>query len=319
MKPKVLVTGANGFLGSHLLSRLVKDDQFQAVAAFRTLDEQSVQNKDHFVIGNIDEHTNWQTALKNVDVVVHTAARAHIMDDRAINPLSAYLKINLGGTLNLASQAAEAGVSRFVFISSIKVNGEKTALDEPFTVNSNSTPVDPYGISKLQAEQGLKQIVSKTGMELVIIRPPLIYGPGVKGNFSTMIRMVEKGLPLPLGGIENKRSLIAIDNLLDLIITCIEHPAAANQTFLAGDGEDLSTSELLQALAEAMGKPSRLFSVPSWILKAGAVTLGKRTMAERLIESLQVDISHTKNQLGWEPLINVKEGLRRAVSKNSFK
>ena len=316
MNPKILVTGANGFVGSQLIIRLKEDSKSLVVGAVRKETNESIHSGEYCVVGNIDAQTDWRAALRGIDVVVHTAARAHVMKDEENNPLAAYQKINVEGTLNLAMQAARAGIRRFIFISSIKVNGETTPLDQPFIADDIESPQDAYGISKMQAEQGLKQIASETGMEIVIIRSPLVYGPGVKGNFATMINMVEKGLPLPLGGVNNKRSLIAVDNLVDLIITCIEQPAAANQVFLAGDGEDLSTTELLRALARAMGKPSRLISVPAWVLVLGATILGKKAMTQRLLGSLQVDISKTKNVLGWKPLLNVEEGLRRAVDNN---
>jgi nucleoside-diphosphate-sugar epimerase len=248
--------------------------------------------------------------LASQGVVIHTAARAHIMKDEVPDPLAEYRKVNVDGTLNLARQAAEAGVRRFVFISSIKVNGEQTPVNQPFTAEDASAPEDAYGVSKMEAEQGLQALAAETGMEVVIIRPPLVYGPGVKGNFASMIKLVEKGLPLPLGAIHNKRSLVALDNLVGLIITCIDHPAAANQAFLAGDGEDRSTTELLQGVARAMGKPSRLVPVPAGLLMFGATVLGKKAMAQRLLGSLQVDISKARNLLGWQPPLSVEEGLK---------
>ncbi|GHD53890.1 hypothetical protein GCM10008110_27940 [Marinobacter persicus] len=251
-------------------------------------------------------------------VVAHTAARAHIMKDEVPDPLAEYRKVNVEGTLNLARQAAEAGVSRFIYISSIKVNGEQTPLGKPYTAEDVPAPEDPYGVSKLEAETGLHKIASETGMEVVIIRPPLVYGPGVKGNFASMIKLVEKGLPLPLGSIHNKRSLVALDNLVDLIITCIDHPAAANQVFLAGDGQDVSTTELLRGVGRAMGKPARLVPVPAGMLMFGAGLLGKKAVAHRLLGSLEVDISKARNLLGWEPPLSVEEGLRRCfVSENA--
>jgi nucleoside-diphosphate-sugar epimerase len=211
----------------------------------------------------------------------------------------------------LAKQAAIAGVKRFIFISSIKVNGEKTSLGMPFTTDDVPAPEDAYGISKLEAELGLQQLASDCGMEVVIIRPPLIYGPNVKGNFAYMINLLDRELPLPLGAIHNLRSLVALDNLVDLIITCIDHPAAANQLFLAGDGQDLSTTELLRGVSRAMGKPSRLLPVPESLLMLAATLLGKKSVSQRLLGSLQVDISKARDVLGWEPPITVEEGLHR--------
>jgi len=233
------------------------------------------------------------------------------MKDEVSDPLAEYRRVNVDGTLNLARQAATAGVKRFIFISSIKVNGEQTPLGQPFTAEDTPAPEDAYGISKWEAEQGLLQLATETGMGVVIIRPPLVYGPGVKGNFANMIKLVAKGLPLPLGAIHNLRSLVSVDNLVDLIITCIDHPAATNQVFLAGDGQDLSTTELLRGVARAMGESSRLIPVPSSLLMLGATLSGKKAMAQRLLGSLQVDISKARHLLGWEPLISVEEGLRR--------
>jgi nucleoside-diphosphate-sugar epimerase len=307
-KYKILVTGANGFVGSALCDRL-NAEGYNLRCAVRTPspDENSI------AVGDIGPDTQWDEALHEVDSVIHTAARAHIMKDEVPDPLAEYRKINVDGTLNLARQAAQAGVKRFIFISSIKVNGEQTPLGEPFTPEDTPAPEDPYGISKHEAEQGLQQLAQETGMDVVIIRPPLVYGPGVKGNFASMVRLVEKGIPLPLGAIHNKRSLVALDNLVDLIVTCIDHPAAANQIFLAGDGEDVSTTELLRGVAKAMGKPARLIPVPASILTLGATLLGKKAVAQRLLGSLQVDISKAREVLGWEPVVSVEEGMAKAV------
>lgn len=263
------------------------------------------------VIGEFDGDTDWSEALARHDVVVHAAARAHVMKDREEDPLVEYRKANVQGTLNLARQAAAAGVWRFVFVSSIKVNGEQTPTDQPFTEEDKPSPSDAYAISKFEAEQGLIDIASQSGMEVVIIRPPLVYGPGVKGNFASMIRMVGKGLPLPFGAIHNRRSLVGLDNLVDLIVTAIGHPAAANQIFLAGDGEDLSTTELLNAIARAMGGPSRLIPVPAGMLMAAATMLGKKALAQRLLGSLRVDIAKARVLLGWQPPFSVEESLGR--------
>ena len=305
----VLLTGATGFLGQAVLERLLEHESHKVTLALRSA-VSFVRCAAH-VVGDFSNGTDWSAALSNQQVVVHAVARAHIMKDEVADPLAEYRRVNVDGTLNLGRQAVAAGVKRFIFISSIKVNGEQTPLGQPFTADDTPTPDDAYGISKLEAELGLQQLASETSMEVVIIRPPLVYGPGVKGNFANMIKLVSKGLPLPLGATNNKRSLVALDNLVDLIITCIDHPAAANQVFLAGDGQDLSTTELLYRVARAMGKPSRLLPVPSSLLMLGATLLGKKAVAQRLLGSLQVDISKARSLLGWEPPISVEEGLRR--------
>ena len=311
----ILVTGANGFVGQALQQKLDECRRFNTSGAVRC-DNQISNTTGNIVVGSMDKNTNWQPALTGKDVVIHAAARAHIMKDQALAPLAEYRKVNVEGTLNLARQASEAGVRRFVFISSIKVNGERTPKNQPFVPEDRPAPEDAYGISKMEAEQGLQALAAESGMEVVIIRPPLVYGPGAKGNFASLMKLLEKGLPLPLGAIYNKRSMVALDNLVDLIITCIDHPAAANQSFLAGDGQDLSTTELLQGLARAMDKPSRLLPVPAGMLMFGATILGKRAMAQRLLDSLQVDISKARNVLGWHPPLSVEEGLNAVCSVN---
>jgi UDP-glucose 4-epimerase len=235
------------------------------------------------------------------------------MHDKAADPLTEFRKVNVEGTLNLARQAAEAGVRRFIYISSIKVNGEQTFLGQLFTEDDLPAPLDPYSISKYEAEEGLRKLAQQTGMEIVIIRPPLVYGPGVKANFLAMMRWLRKGVPLPLGAIHNQRSFVALDNLVDLIVTCIDHPAAANQTFLVSDGEDLSITGLLRRMGLALGRPARLIPVPVFLLTAGAALVGRRDMAQRLCGSLQVDISKAQTLLGWKPPISVDEGLHRTA------
>jgi nucleoside-diphosphate-sugar epimerase len=264
-------------------------------------------------VSGLEPDTDWQNALKGVDVVIHSAARVHVMEDKASDPLAAFRKVNVEGTLNLARQAAELGVRRFISISSIKVNGEGTSLGMPYLADAQPAPADPYGISKMEAEQGLRELAAESGMEVVIIRPPLVYGPGVKANFLNMMRWLHKGVPLPFGAIHNRRSLVALDNLVDLIVTCIGHPAAANQTFLVSDGEDLSTTELLRGMGTALGKPARLLPVPSWLLETGAAMLGKQALSQRLCGSLQVDISKTRELLNWTPPVSVDEALRKTA------
>lgn len=311
---KILLTGANGFVGGRLADYLSANSRFELTCAVRQ--HTLAADGRIFLIDSLSSDTDWAGALEGQRVVVHVAARAHIMKDEVVDPLAEYRKVNVEGTLNLARQAAEAGVKRFVFISSIKVNGEGTRRGIPFTAEDSPAPEDAYGVSKMEAEQGLWEVARETGMDLVIIRPPLVYGPGVKGNFAGLIKLVEKGLPLPFGAIHNKRSLVALDNLVTLIVLCIEHPAAANQVFLAGDGKDLSTTELLQGVAHAMGKSPRLISVPPSLLMVGASVLGKKAVAQRILGSLQVDISKTQSLLGWTPSVSVEEGLKLCCVTN---
>lgn len=308
----ILVSGANGFIGHNLCVVLARSDR-RVIAATRYKLPDIAPKITNFQISVLSDNTNWQPCLQGCDAVVHLAARVHVMRDEAVDPLAAFRLINVEGTLNLAHQAADAGVRRFIYLSSIKVNGEKTLPGEPFTDEDIPAPQDPYAISKYEAEKGLRKLARQTGMEVVIIRPPLVYGPGVKANFLNMMRWLYKGVPLPFASIDNHRSLVGLDNLLDLIVICLDHAAAANQTFLVSDGEDLSTTELLQRMAQALGKPANLMPIPSFLLQAGAVLLGKRDMAQRLCCSLQVDIAKARTLLGWNPPISLDEGLRRTA------
>jgi nucleoside-diphosphate-sugar epimerase len=312
---KVLVTGATGFVGRGLLEKMSTQVNLELVAAVRRQASGFPRNVTCRRVSGIEANASWLTALDEMEVVIHSAARVHVMHDRSSNPLAEFRKVNVDGTLNLARQAAEMGVRRFIFISSIKVNGEGDELGKPYFADDEPAPLDPYGISKREAEYGLRTLASETGMEVVIIRPVLVYGPGVKANFSSMMNWLNKGIPLPLGAIHNKRSLVALDNLVDLIMTCIDHPAAVNQTFLVSDGEDLSTTELLQRMGTALGKPARLLPVPPSLLRAGATLLGKREVAQRLCGSLQVDISKTRELLGWQPPVSIDEAMRRAAEE----
>lgn len=305
----IIVTGATGFVGSRLTDCIGRKGTYSLTCAVRRAGSSSCGRE--VLVEGLNPNTDWSAALKNQEVVVHAAARAHVMKTEVPDALAEYRKVNVEGTLNLARQAVDAGVKRFVYISSIKVNGEQTPLGQPFTPDDMPAPEDAYGISKLEAEHGLKVLAKEIGMELVIIRPPLVYGPGVKGNFANMIKWVKKGLPLPLGAIHNKRSLVALDNLVDLIITCIEHPAAANEVFLAGDGDDISTTELLRGVGKSMGKKPCLVPIPSGMLMFVAGLLGNKAVARRVLGSLQVDISKTRRLLGWEPPLSLEEGLRR--------
>jgi nucleoside-diphosphate-sugar epimerase len=264
-------------------------------------------------IGPLAPDNRWDRFVAGVDVVIHCAARVHVLNERASDPRQEYHRANVLGTLNLAEQAAAAGVRRFVFISSIKVNGEATLPGTAFEADGPALPEDDYGLSKKEAEEGLRELAHRTGMEVVIIRPVLVYGPGVRANFLNMMRWLDKGVPLPLGAVHNQRSLVALDNLVDLITCCIHHPAAANQTFLVSDDRDLSTSDLLRQIGLALGKPARLLSVPVWLLDGLATGLGKRGISRRLCGSLQVDISKTRNMLGWTPPTTVEDAMLRTA------
>lgn len=310
---RVLLTGATGFVGATVARQLFGAEHYTLIAAVRRGPCSIVGCEKVEVVGDLDNSTDWSYALAGVSAVIHTAARAHVMKDEAADPLVEYRRVNLEGTLNMARQAAAAGVRRFIFISSIGVNGNINI--RPFRITDQPNPAEPYAQSKWEAEQGLMQLAAETGMEIVIIRPPLVYGPCAPGNFGSLVHWIEKGVPLPLGAIHNKRSLIGIDNLVDLIIRCIDHPAAANQVFLAGDGEDLSTTELLRGVGKAMGKPARLIPVPAGVLQLGATLLGRKAMAQRLLGSLQVDISKTCELLDWKPPYTVEEGLRRCFER----
>jgi nucleoside-diphosphate-sugar epimerase len=306
-----LVTGAAGFIGSALVAEL-------AVRQF-----------------NVHQVSRSSVEISGAQCVIHCAARAHIMRDEALDPLTEYRRVNVQGTLNLARQAAAVGVKRFVFLSSVKVNGERTGglprpfgarndgkmssrgavrpSGDPFTVDDEPRPEDAYGLSKWEAEQGLWEIASQTGMEVVVVRPPLVYGPGVKGNFARLLDLVRSGAPLPLAAVNNRRSFIGLDNLVDLLIRCVDHPEAAGQTFLLSDGEDLSTPDLIRYMAAAMNRSPRLFPAPVSLLRLAGGALGKLAEIDRLVGSLQIDSSHTRRVLGWTPSVSVQEGIRRMV------
>ena len=308
----VLVTGAYGFVGSALCARLRRDG-VSVRGATRSVSSQS-DDAETIAIGSISSGTDWAVALKNVEQVVHLVARVHVMNDKSSDPLAEFRRVNVEGTSALARQAVAAGVRRFVFLSSIKVNGEFTEQGQSFATDDVPAPEDPYGVTKYEAENLLRQIASETGMEVVIIRPPLVYGPGVRANFESMMRWLARRVPLPLAAVaQNRRSLLALDNLVDLIVTCLHHPAAANQTFLVSDGEDLSTAQLLKRLGDAMGQPASVFYLPPALLKLGATVLNRPGIYQRLCGSLQLDISKTRRLLGWTPPVSVDEGLRRTA------
>jgi nucleoside-diphosphate-sugar epimerase len=310
---RILLTGASGLVGRAVQARLLANSLFTLRSAYRQLPAEVPLGVDACPVEGLGPDTDWQAALDAVMVVIHCAARVHVMHEGEPDPLAAFRHTNVQGTLRLARQAAEAGVKRFIFISSIKVNGEGTLSGKPFTADDIAAPEDPYGISKMEAEQGLRALAAETGMEVVIIRPVLVYGPGVKANFHSMMSWLSKGVPLPLGAIGNKRSLVALENLVDLIVTCVKHPAAANQTFLVSDDEDISTSALLRRMGRALGRPARLLPVPVWMLESAALLVGKKAVSQRLCGSLQVDIEKTKSLLNWLPPVSVESALAKTA------
>ncbi|RAT17680.1 NAD-dependent dehydratase [Lonsdalea populi] len=303
---KLLVTGSSGFIGR----RVVELAQARGMSCLSHRSERlGAPVEEDVVYKNLSADANWREVLNGVDAVIHCAARVHQMQDAQCDSLSLYRETNVAGTLTLARQAAESGVKRFVFLSSIKVNGEASPPLHPFTPHVAQTPQDPYGLSKYHAELGLWQIARETGLEVTVIRPPLVYGPGVKANFLTMMSWIRKGLPLPLAAVKNKRSLVFVDNLADLILLCTHHPQAEGETFLVSDDHDVSTAELLADMAKALGVSSRIWPLPPRCLLWAAKALGKAPVAERLLGSLQVDIAHTRDRLGWRPIVDYPQAL----------
>lgn len=307
---KILLTGSSGFVGRRILQTLIEHDRDVRILT-RT---KYAGRVDSLVIPENWHIANFSQTLSGIAVVVHAAARVHVMSEKVTNSLDEYRRVNVEATLHLAQQAAETGVRRFVFLSSAKVNGETTLSQRAFRPDDVPAPQDAYGVSKMEAEQGLRQISANTEMEVVIIRPPLIYGPAVKANFASMMHWVRRGLPLPLGNINNnQRSFVGLDNLVDLVITCLQHPSAANQTFMVSDGEDLSTAELLRRLGIALGRPAKLVNIPPFFLKTAAMLANKSGVYGRLSGSFALDITKTTSLLGWSPPVTVNEGLIRAT------
>lgn len=312
----IAVTGAAGFIGGALVKALsARDLPVRGLVRSRnSLSCCSATNVENFIVGDIHAGTDWSPGLSGVDGVIHCAARAHIMRETASNALAAYRAVNVAGTRHLAEQAAALGVKRLVYLSSVGVNGKNTEAGSRFAHHDKPLPEDAYGISKWEAEQALWEVSARTGLEVVIVRPPLVYGPGAKGNFRRLLRLAASGAPLPFGAIRNQRSLAGLGNLVDLLIRCVDHSAAAGQTFLVSDHHDLSTPALIRRLARALGKSPRLLPVPPSILRLAGKITGRAAEVERLIGSLQVDITHTREVLGWTPPVSVDEGLRATAA-----
>ncbi|WP_447747583.1 UDP-glucose 4-epimerase family protein [Pseudomonas nicosulfuronedens] len=307
---KVLLTGASGFVGRGVLARLCQENDVQVRVAQRGVAAQWPEGVEVARIDGLSMTQPWASALQGIDVVIHCAARVHVMDEQAADPLAAFRAVNVEATRHLAQEAAAAGVKRFVFVSSIKVNGEETAPGHPFTADAAPQPQDPYGTSKFEAEQALFSVAQHSGLEVVVVRPPLVYGPGVKANFASLMRALQRRLPLPFGAIDNRRSLVARDNLVDLLLLCSRHPAAAGQVFLVSDGEDLSTAQLCRGLSKALGVQPRLLPVPAVLLRLLGLLTGRSQQAQRLLGSLQVDISATCSRLDWAPPVSIEQALR---------
>ncbi len=310
-----LITGANGFVGKVLCAEL-SHQGFSVRAAVRSLSHIS-SNYMAVAIGDLDGQTSWKQAVDEIDVVIHLAARVHVMDDTSTDPLTEFRKVNVAGTEHLARSAAACGVKRFVYVSSIKVNGESTEKGKKFLETDIPNPQDPYGLSKWEAEQALHRVAAETGLEVVIVRPPLIYGPRVKGNFAQMLKVLAKGIPLPLASVHNLRSLIYIENFVDALILCATHPAAAGQTYLVNDGEDVSTPDLLRQLGISMGHPAHLLPCPTFLIRLAGRLTGKAAQIDRLLGSLQVDGSKIRRDLGWSPPFTLQQGLSFSVNSRT--
>ena len=304
----LLITGSKGFVGQALTANLLSNGISVRLTVRKKQDQ-----PDEVVVGNIDANTNWSASLIGVDAIIHCAARAHVMNVTDPTTLAAYRSVNVDGTRNLAEQAVAAGVRRLIYLSSIKVNGEQTDLGSPYLYSDTELPEDFYGTSKWEAEQVLNEDAIKTGLEVVIIRPPLVYGPKVKGNFLRLLQLIDKGVPLPLGLVSNARSLVGLDNLVDLVLRCVDHPMAAGKKFLVSDGEDLSTPNLIRRIAKMMGKSPRLLPIPVSIMRMTGRLTNKLDEVDRLVGSLQVVSQYTREVLDWVPPVSLNDGLQRTV------
>lgn len=312
-KKSVVITGANGFVGRVLCQRLVEDGWYVRGTVREAKKSAGLSPEvELIVVGEIGSETDWTSVLQGVDAVVHLAGRVHIMKDQHADPLAHYLEVNVGGTVRLAEAAADEGVRRFIYLSSVKVLGEMTEA-EPFNEHSQPNPQDPYAISKWEAEQALGRIAQETGLEVVVLRPPLVYGPGVRANFFQLMKIVDRGIPLPLKNIENKRSMIYLGNLTDAIVACLVHTNAAGKVFLVGDNETVSTAELITRIAGILGKPPHLFAIPKRWLKLAAAVFKKSAVVDRLIGSLVVDSTNMRRILGWHPPFSMNDGLKITV------
>ena len=311
----LLVTGANGFIASHFIRRCSREAGIHVRGCVRSNERQVPDFVEKHVLGDLSSSTDWRKALSGIDCVIHLAAKVHDFAHLKTDPSGDYRQVNVDATLSLAQAAIKAGVRRFIYLSSIGVNGENN--DKPFLESDIPAPKNPYAISKLDAETGLRELVKNTQLELVIIRPPLVYGSEAPGNFNTLTKFLGRGVPLPLKSIVNRRSFIGIENLVDFLIISIKHPDASNEIFLISDGEDVSTTVFVERISEAMGVAPRLFYIPRMVLTAGAVLLGRRHIANSLFESLQLDISKARRVLGWVPPVTMKSGLQGAVGDHS--
>ncbi|SDP85022.1 UDP-glucose 4-epimerase family protein [Ectopseudomonas guguanensis] len=311
---RILLTGSSGFVGRAVQARLLADGSHHLRCALRKAPITPLNEVEYCLAPSLGADADWSQALAGVDAVIHCAARVHVMQEQAADPLAEFRRANVEGTLRLARQAVAAGARRFVFVSSIKVNGEQTLPGQAYRADDVSNATDPYGISKREAEDGLLKLAAETGLEVVIVRPPLIYGPGVKANFLSMMRWLQRGVPLPFGAIDNRRSLVALDNLVDLLVVCLTHPEASGQRFLVSDGEDLSTTELMRRLSAALGRSARLLPVPQALIEQAAILLGRRQLSQRLCGSLQINMDKTRERLGWTPPLTVDQALAKTAA-----